>query len=121
MNEKEPKFDIDTGDFIIGNNGDIVFTDKVKFQNGCNGVTIQKGTFIYNMDIGIDYDELAKKGSNEYVFKLFEHFIRKQYQDEGLDVTNITANSIKYPFFNVDVEYIAENSIKVQNFQFNIL
>jgi len=122
MNEKEPLFDLDIQDFIIGNNGDIIFTDKVKFQNGTNGVLIQIGTYIYDLNIGIDYDELAKRGSNEYVFRLFEHFIKKQYQDEGLEVTNITANSIRFPFFNVDVEYIAEdNNVQKQNLQFNIL
>lgn len=121
-NAKEPLFDIDLQDFIVGGNGDVVFTDMIKFQNGTNGVLIQKGTFIYDLNIGIDYDDFAKRGSNEYVFKLFEENIRKQYQEEGLEVLSIKAEKVKYPFFSVTVEYIDEDAQTfTRNIEFNVL
>ena len=121
-NAKEPEFDIDKQDFIIGDNGDVVFTDKVKFQNGTNGVLIQKGTYIYDLNIGIDYEDLAKRGSSEYVFKLFEENIRKQYQEEGLEITRCDAQKVRPPFFTVEVDFIDEdNEIVTRNLTFNTL
>jgi len=121
-NAKEPEFNIDEQDFIIGDNGDIVFTDKVKFQNGTNGVLIQKGTYLYDLNIGIDYDDFARRGSNEYVFKLFEENIRKQYQEEGLEIVSVKAQKVKPPFFTVIVEFIDEDfDVKTRNLEFNVL
>lgn len=110
MNFKQPFLDAETRDFAILPNGDVKLEEFVKTQNAFGSILPEAGSYIFDESIGIDWDDIAARGSSSYVYNLIESFIRDKFEIENLDVQDVTVDDFQYPFFTVSVTYIGEEN-----------